>query len=161
MSLNFNSFEFQDDEKQTDNFGPERKIKWWMIQTGVRMSDRQRFVQTDRQTVNDPEREDRFKVGIVQPRGHACHLLHVVRSISKMADNLVKETKQGKGKWRSLIGQTQNLRGSDWSNSILDLSFTTRVEVNIQDGSQPGQRGHGKGNQGGVSDWSSTKFAGI
>ena len=71
------------------------------------------------------------------------------------------QREQGKGKWRSLIGQTQNLRGSDWSNSILDLSFTARVEVNIQDGSQPGQRGHGKGNQGGVSDWSSTKFAGI
>ena len=59
MSLNFNSFEFQD-EKQTANFGPERKIKWWMIQTGVRMSERQRFVQTDGQQVNDPEREDSF-----------------------------------------------------------------------------------------------------
>ena len=57
------------------------------------MSNRQRFVQTDSQTVNDPEREDSVKVGIVQPRGHACHLLHVVRSISKMAANLVKETK--------------------------------------------------------------------
>ena len=59
------------------------------------MSNRQRFVQTDSQPVNDPEREDSFKVGIVHsPATRSC-MPFTTRGevISKMAANLVKEIK--------------------------------------------------------------------